>query len=165
MMLYHEIHPDAARTACSEGLQRQASGAKSNDMSLMTDARLDDARPLYLKQAGVSRQRAIYCYLGNDTEVIDIASGNHVTLDEAKARNGHCLLRVSADPQTCWVSDLDAYDAVQQAIDQHRPPVELAQLFATYWQRLQHLPGYDGTISRPEVLVTDDISPASLTRC
>lgn len=163
MTLYHELSPDALVSALREGLRRTSRGEKGQDDAIKkTDAYLDQHCPAPLRAKGVSRDDNIYAYLGTEDTLIDIRDGRTVPLTDRPDPTSK-LLRLSVDPAHCYVSDLERYDAVKRAIDQHSD-TQLAALATEYWQHITPLASYGpGSIRRPEIMITCDLAPHALT--
>ena len=163
MPLYHELSPEALRNALADGLKRTSRGDKGQDEAIKkTDTYLDRRRPDALRKHGVSRDDNIYAYLGTDRTMIDIRDGRTIPLAEHPDPDSR-LVMLSVDPSDCFVSDLDRYDTLRQAITDKKP-VDLKALAADYWQHVIPLPDYQpGSVRRPEIMVTRDLPPASLT--
>ena len=102
--------------------------------------------------------------MGDESTMIDIDDGQRVSIQEKKRRNNLALLRLKVNPQDCWVSDLDAYDAVKAAITDHKPRYVLLALCNDYWGKVQPLATYSGGIQRPEVMITQDIAPSAIEK-
>jgi hypothetical protein len=162
MTLYHEIDRDSLDSVLTDGLKRTSRGEKGdNDAIKKTDAYLDARRPATLVQKNVSRDDNIYAFLGTDKTVIDITSGIVLCLSDRKIPDT-ALLRLSAEQNACYVSDLDRYDAVKYAIENDMTE-QLDTLAAHYWQAVVPLDTYaTGTIIRPEVMITRDIRPSEI---
>jgi hypothetical protein len=158
MVIYHQLESDAWRSARYRGLQKSSRGVKGrNEQVIKTDAFLDQHRPSFLKAKGVSRNHNLYGYLGDGTNLIDIQTGKLCPATRKAAEKGQVLLQVEVAVQDCWVSDLDLYDAVKNASS--HPISALEHAGASYWASLQPLGEYDGSIRRPEVMITRDVGP------
>lgn len=163
MTLYHKVSRQALDDTLAHGLKRALRGELGvHDMIAATDRFLDERRSTKLRAGGISRDNAVYAYLGTDQSLISIEDGQ----DEPLAKHlqqGDCLLKLTVDPKDCYVSDLDQFDAVKQALETEQP--ELAEERAVrYWDTVTPLPLYEnGTFRRPEIIITKDISPDALT--
>jgi hypothetical protein len=74
------------------------------------------------------------------------------------------LLRITADPTKCYVSDLDLYDTVKRAMELQEQDTTLENLAEKYWQKIVSLDEFEvGMIERPEVMITYDISPENIS--
>jgi hypothetical protein len=163
--LYHEISKDNLNAALSNGLKRSPRGAKGSDQTIIrTDHLLDSLRPQRLIAAGVSRDNNLYCYLAVKHQVVDITTGQLKEPKEISADPQQLLLKLQADGQKCFVSNLDIYDQVKAAVksQQRAEAHKLAQL---YWEKLSPLSSYrhENGFRRPEVMVTYDIPPQDLS--
>lgn len=165
MLIYHEIDKDSLNSVKVNGLKCQSRGVKSDDEAVRkTNAFLDDRRPSHVKAANVSRQRNLYGYLGNKSWIIDIKDGSHVAVREKRSQNNLVLLRLTVNQENCWISDLDIYDALKDAIMHRQSASVLAELAARYWQAIQPLLTYDQSVKRPEVLITRNIPPSNISQ-
>jgi hypothetical protein len=161
--VYHEVLPDALDNALSEGVKRSTHGEKSDSLAKKTDDYLDRRRPEHLPSE-VSRANAVYGYLSDDDKLISIDDGTPVDVKVFAAQRSHVLLRMTVDLDKCFVSDLDRYDAVKEALEGGGEDAALDQLAARYWDRLTPLEKYDfGRFRRPEALITHDVAPSDIT--
>jgi hypothetical protein len=161
MTIYHQLTDDAWKRARTEGLFRDTRGEKGDDEAVRrTDLFLDERLPRSLEASLVSRCRVIYGYLGDEENLLDIQTGDSCPVKRKAQESGRVLLRLEVDPSVCWVSDLDLYDTVKNTSGS----AEREHAAATYWRALQPLGRYDGTIRRPEVMVTTDLSPDRFSR-
>lgn len=115
-----------------------------------------------MKSADLSRCNNLYGYLGDDTSLLDIKDGQRISLEEKKHQTGLILLRLDVDAACCWVSDLDKYDAVKDALLHDRPRSTIHALSKTYWNSVEQLATYSGTIKRPEIMITQNVKPADI---
>jgi len=166
MIAYHEVLPDTVNTVLAQGLKRTSRGAKGDDAFIIkADRYLDGNRPHDLKVSGVSRDNNIYAYVSLNNRIVDIADGTFLPLEEFIARSTHCVLQLDLDPRRCFVSDLDTYDAIKQAIQEDKEQDILERLARSYWDKLIRLINFkEGSIRRPEIMVTYDITPDKLNR-
>lgn len=164
MYAYHEVNPDALEATLTNGLKRDSRGDKGDDESIIkVDKLLDENCPEDLKGQGVSRQNNLYAYVQYDDHVISIDNGEPVPIDEFVSRSQQSVLRLQIDPKRCFVSDLDTYDAVKNALKQHVNQKIINELVKSYWDKLTPLPRYThGTFSRPEIMVTYDVPAADV---
>ena len=164
MTLYHEIPGDTRESILRDGLKRTSRGDKGDDAAIQqADKYLDDRRPAALRENNVSRDDNIYAYLGDDRSLVDIRSGDVVPLNRHPDPDSS-LLRLSVDPALCYVSDLDRYDALKQALEAGSADDLLEAQAAAYWDALIPLASYQsGSIRRPEVMITRDIAPEDIT--
>ncbi len=164
MKLYHELSASSLASALQRGIKRDTHGEKSDDAAIIkTDKFLDVHRPLAAKRAGLSRANNIYAYLGDEKTLIDIRNGQAVLLKQYAKGTQTRLLRVEAEIESCYVSDLDLYDEVKTAIGSKKA-VALPELAARYWSAIVPLCEFHaGDIARPEAMITRDISPGEVT--
>lgn len=163
MVIYHEIKRNAVGNALTNGLKRTSQGAKSKDkLILRTNDFLDENRPTNLKAQGVSRNNNLYGYLGDSSSIIDIKDGKRISLSKKMRQSDLAMLRLDVGPQDCWVSDLDKYDAVKEAIAAAKPQNLLLELCDDYWASVLQLKSYEDQIHRPEIMITSDIEPTSI---
>jgi hypothetical protein len=161
--VYHEVLPDSLDNALSEGVKRSTHGEKSDSLAKKTDAYLDRRRPEHLP-SDLSRSNAVYGYLSDDDQLIDIKDGTPVGVKEFAAQRSQVLLMMTVELEKCFVSDLDRYDAVMEALEKGDDDDAVDQLAAQYWDQLTPLEKYDpGPIRRPEALITYDVAPSDIT--
>jgi hypothetical protein len=163
MVLYHEVTEDALEQTLSHGLKSAARGEKGDKNDIIrTDTYLDDHRPAHIRRQGISRNDNLYAFIGTTTTLIDITNGATVPLKDYPLHNS-CLLRLSVDSNECYVSDLDRYDAVKAAVANHETAT-LAELASDYWTHLVPLGDFTiGDITRPEIMITRDVSPRNIS--
>lgn len=162
MIVYHEARPDDIADILEHGLKCTSSGAKSDDRLIRrTNDLLDSYRPQACLANHISRNDNIYAYLFQDGLITDIADGKRLTLKTFRQRKRLSLLALRIDESRAYVSDLDRYDTVKQAVADKSADIHmLNRLVEEYWSALQPLSGYDGrSIARPEVMITYDITP------
>lgn len=161
MKAYHEIHPESLDSALAEGLKRTSRGSKGdNEAIIKTDRLLDSLRPQQLTAQGISRDDNLYSYVGIDDFVIDIVDGTHVPIDDFVDRAKLRVLELDIDPARSFVSNLDAYDALKDAIETRANRASLERLANDYWSSITKLTDFlPHTISRPEIMVPYDVPP------
>lgn len=164
MNLYHEAPLTTLPELLAEGLKRTTRGDKGDDDAIkQTDNYLDDHCPAKLRAQHVSRNNSIYAFLGDETNLIDIQNGATLPIDDYPLQQT-ALLCLTVSRAHCFVSDLDRYDAVKAAVTDH-DAASLPVLAARYWDAVVPLVAYDpGSITRPEVMITADLTPAQLTQ-
>lgn len=167
MHVYHEAKPEALAVILKEGLRRTSRGEKGNDHTIiMTDKLLDERRPARLSGAGVSRDDNLYGYIAGKDSIIDITDGKPVPVQAFIKGSKQAVLRLEVEPKRCYISDLDAYDAVADAIENGRNNAELADLAQRYWDKVILLASFSGgRIRRPEVMITYDVPPDAVEVC
>ncbi len=72
------------------------------------------------------------------------------------------LIALDIDPVRCFVSHLDTYDVVQEAMKKDENESRLQDLAMSYWRKLIRLDRYDASIRRPEVMITYDVPPSAI---
>ncbi|UTX51140.1 hypothetical protein KI440_02950 [Candidatus Saccharibacteria bacterium TM7i] len=161
MKAYHEIQPDMLEAALTSGLICTARGDKGDDAAIIkTDCYLDERRPEALVREGVSRDNNLYAYACVNGAVIDITNGEHVPVKHFVARSKQRVLELEIDPKRCFVSDLDTYDALKDALTHHGNKAVLERLAKSYWDKVTVLEKCNpATFRRPEVMVTYDVPP------
>lgn len=160
--VYHEVLPDSLDSTLSEGVKRSTHGEKSDSLVKKADDYLDRRRPEHLP-SDLSRANAVYGYLADDGKLIDIKDGTPVDVKEFAAQRKQVLLRMTVELDNCFVSDLDRYDAVKEALEKGDDDAALEQLAARYWDRVTPLEKYSpGPIRRPEALITHDVAPSDI---
>lgn len=151
MRAYHEVSPDGLGSVLANGLKRTSRGDKSDKIIAKTDAFLDAHRPKYLKDNGVSRDDNVYGYVAVGDAVIDITDGRIVPIREFVAQSKQAVLELDVDAQHCYVSDLDTYDALQDAITNYEDNATLEKLAVSYWKKVMLLADFSPQdIVRPE---------------
>lgn len=162
MTLYHEATNDSVKEILAHGLKRTSRGEKGDASDIIkTDQYLDERRPGTLRQKGLSRDDNIYAFIGTESSLIDITNGATISLKEYP-RQDSALLRLSIDESACYISDLDRYDAIKAAISNHETAT-LEELATAYWASVTPLHQFSlGDVSRPEVMITQDIEPRHL---
>lgn len=163
MIIYHEVASTSLPSVLANGLKRTSHGIKTNEKAIVkADEFLDTHRPVHLQTAGVSRQKSIYGYIGDESTIRDIKDGSRTAVNKKQRHDGQTLLQLKADLQYCWVSDLDKYDELKAAISSGVPHETCLKLCDTYWSSLQPLADYNKTITRPEVMITCNIPPSNI---
>lgn len=159
MKVYHEISPDAVGAALMNGLKRTSRGEKGSDDSIKkADAFLDAHCPAGLKELGLSRDNNLYAYISDDEDIVDIVDGSLVQLKDFISHSDQKVLEVRVEPRQCYVSDLDTYDALKNAIENNEDKQIVEQLAHSYWNKIKVLNQFNiGDIRRPEVMVTYDV--------
>lgn len=163
---YHEVDPAQLDSILQNGLLRSSTGAKTNESAIVrTDQLLDRYRPETLRSAGVGRENNIYAYFTTDNKIADIITGQLVDLPDFIANSEQAVLRLTIDPQYCYVSDLDVYDNIKLMIESDgQNEKALRDLAARYWNSLVLLPNFEQSmISRPEIMITYDINAHDIT--
>lgn len=165
MFAYHEITPPSLNSVLRDGLKRRSRGEKGDDSAIaQTDKYLDIHRPDVLRAANVSRDNNLYAYLAHKDMIIDITDGSYMPLDKFIRESQQVVLRLALDVTRCYVSDLDSYDTVKQAIENDHPNQILEQLATEYWQCVTPLASYrEEAIRRPELMITYDIAADQIT--
>lgn len=166
MLVYHEASPDMIESILQHGLKKQSRGEKGDDVWIKkTDKFLDECRPKKLREAGVSRDDNVYAYLLTDECVVSIKDGTFVPLTAFVKQASSGLLKLNVDEAQCFVSDLDTYDALKNALQNHDSPDTIETLAHSYWRKLTPLSNYQNrTIRRPEIMITYDITPQCIQR-
>lgn len=166
MLVYHEASPDKVDSILQNGLKRQSRGAKGDDIWIKkTDEYLDKRRPKQIRVANVSRDENIYAYVTTADYIVSITDGTPMPLKVFLQQASSGLVSLAIDESRCYVSDLDTYDALKNALESHDPPEKVEVLARSYWRKLTPLSTYtQGSISRPELLITYDIEPQHIQR-
>lgn len=164
MNVYHEASETSLGSILKDGLQCSDRGAKGQDGDIIkADEFLDERRPKALKQAGASRCNNVYGYVGTEGTVVSITDGSVVRLEKKREGYGAVLL-LDIDPTRCFVSDLDTFDAVKDALVSGDTKTA-ERLAGDYWQSLVPFTRYRWQqIRRPEVMITYDITPGHISR-
>lgn len=163
IVLYHEVTPESVESILEEGIKSHASGAKRDAQIEKIDTFLDTHRPDHLKTIGLSRRDVTYAFMEHDGKIVDIATGELVSVENFKRGNGMQLLRLKADLKDCYVSDLDLYDTLKRAMELDEQDSTREHLADQYWKRVVPLGEFEfGTITRPEVMVNADVAPGNI---
>lgn len=164
MKVYHETTLNTVGSMLANGIKKSETGSKSDEKAIIkTDALLDEYRPHHLKEAGVSRQDNIYCYLRTGDSIVEIINGDHVALRDFVTHSDQAVLEIEVDPNRCYVSDLDTYDALKNTINSGKDKKRINELATSYWHKVVKLSDFKANqLRRPEIMVTYDIEPSSL---
>lgn len=166
MIVYHEANPESYDSLITNGLKRTSRGDKTNSdpMIQQTDKLLDQRRPVSLIAAHVSRDNNIYAYVAKGETIQDITDGSFIPVVEFIQKSKQLVLAMNVDPQRCFVSDLDQYDALKIAIKQRQSQPTLHKLADEYWHSLILLSEYElHQKTRAEIMITYDIAPTNIT--
>lgn len=161
MKVYHEANPKAVDSILREGLQCTSRGDKGDDQNIIkADYCLDSNIPGKLKALGVSRDNNLYAFVNIGDRIISITNGQEMPIQQFLQQSNQAVFCLEVDPGRCFVSDLDIYDQIRQAIKAQSPKEQLAELSAAYWQKLTPLSQFKpGQILRPEIMITYDLPP------
>jgi hypothetical protein len=163
VVVYHEVRPQSLDEILREGIKRSEHGEKSDSVVQRTDKCLEQRIPAHLSSEGLSRHKVVYGYLSAGTNLIDIRNGNAVDINDFALHRDLVLLRITADAELCFVSDLDAYDAVRQCVESDADDTLLTQLADRYWARVLPLEEYQaGQYRRPEVMIKSDVDARNI---
>ena len=157
-ILYHEVAPEDVADILARGIAKTSRGEKGSDRLIRkTDQLLDDLRPEGLKVKGISRDDNIYAYFTYEDIVIDIKDGNPVPVNDFIKASDQAVVELSVDEARCYVSDLDVYDAMKDAVSGGND-ASARTLAKRYWEQLIPLVIFEpGLIIRPEVMITYDV--------
>jgi hypothetical protein len=167
VVIYHEVRPEALDSVMQEGIKRDDYGEKSDSEVQRTDECLESRIPAELVGQGISRHNVVYGYLSSGDKLIDIRSGAAVDIHAYSSQRDLVLLRITAESADCFVSDLDAYDAVKAGVESGAAEDALSRLADRYWARVVPLDVYLGDHEarrylRPEVMVANDVDANSI---
>ncbi|MNT09770.1 hypothetical protein D3C72_1445710 [compost metagenome] len=162
MIVYHEVNSDSLGAVLNSGLICTSRGSKGNDRSIIAaDHYLDERCPVYLKERGMSRDNNVYAYVSSGDSIVDITNGDLIPLQEFISRSNQSVLELSVDASRCYVSDLDTYDAIMTALENHEDQYIIDQLASSYWNKIIVLKNFSlGSIRRPEIMITYDVPPS-----
>lgn len=164
VVIHHEAREDSLEAILRDGIKRDDEGSKSDDVIRRTDDCLQSRLPADLAARGVSRSSVVYGYLSADGKLVDIRTGHEVEANRFTEGREEVLLRITVDSTDCFVSDLDAYDAVKMCVDSGAAEALLSRLAERYWARVVPFDDYPaGRYRRPEVMVAKDIAPEAIT--
>ena len=161
---YHQVAREQLKSILSDGLLQGSEGDKTDADIRDTDLFLNEHRPPEVIAAGIDRQRNIYCYLTDGDKVIDITSGESKPRHNILTDPDQVLLKLTVDPDRCFVSDLDLFDEVKSLLKAGQ--IQQANERAiTYWECLTVLRFYDRQVPfrRPELMVPYDLPPDVIT--
>jgi hypothetical protein len=159
-VVYHEANPSSLNTILRDGLHCTSRGDKGDDKAIIkTDKFLDDYLPRYLRHTGISRDNNLYAYAATNHKIIDITNGKSVGIERFVNNSQQIVLLLRVDPHRCFVSDLDLFDNLKNALLENTSPTQLKQHAALYWRALVPLDKFQfGDIKRPEIMVPYDIA-------
>jgi hypothetical protein len=159
MIAYHTIDTHSLQTVLKTGLKRTSRGEKGDKTAIKkTDALLDTHRPGHLIKAQVSRDDNLYAYVADGNQVINITNGEKIDLDTFVERQDQAILQVTIDPEKCYISDIDLFDTIKNAVEANTDARTLRDLAAEYWQNLKPLKDFSiNDIRRPEIMIPYDI--------
>jgi hypothetical protein len=164
MIVYHELDPDTVDDILKQGIRCSSTGSKTDDAIQRTDELLDSLIPPGFADRRISRQHNLYAYLTHDGAVIDITDGQELPAADFLANSTMAVVSVEANPSAAYVSDIDAYDRVKEAIQNNAARETLNNLASDYWSRIIPLEDYqNGSFRRPEVMITYDVPPEAIT--
>jgi hypothetical protein len=169
--VFHKTGTDSVASILQDGLRCGKQGRHSlEDHARRANEVLDELRPGALRRRGVDRHRCAYGYLWIDGRIADVDSGRFVAQDEWDVGDGYTTLQLVVDPDTAFISDLEAYDVLAKHIDAGEDDVRA--LAARYWERLVALPDLcahyrladdlPARLERIEVLITADVPSADI---
>lgn len=167
MIVYHQAARPSINAIMQHGLKASMSGSKSQDSAItQTDQYLDSQRPSNLIQANLSRQHNSYAFVPSGANsLINITDGSIIAVDQLRLDSSQVLIQLEVDPQRCFVSNLDMYDAIKAAHQGHADSRQLQELAQKYWRKLIPLSDFNfGVVSRPEVMITYDVPVQFLQR-
>jgi hypothetical protein len=161
---YHEVRLSSLQEVLKNGLKCISRGDKGDDKDIIrTDALLDEHCPASLRRAGVSRDNNLYAYVAIDDKISDIKNGKYIGVHDFVKRSEQKVLKLTLDPHRCFVSDLDIYDKVMDAIKNHASDTDLQVLAHEYWSLLTPLHRFQpSSVARPEIMITYDIDPKDI---
>jgi hypothetical protein len=163
VVMYHEVRPDNLDEVLRSGIKRTGDGEKTDGDIHRTDELLDSRIPAELAERGVTRRSVVYGYLSSGDDLVDIRDGRVVDPAQFSAHREQILLRIVADTAVCFVSDLDAYDAVKMCVESDADDAMLGRLADRYWARVVPFTQYEaGSYRRPEVMAAEDIAPENI---
>lgn len=158
MVIYHEVRPELLDQVLRDGIKRNDHGEKTDSVVQRTDECLEGRIPEELRNRGLGRRNVVYGYLSSGDKLVDIRSGQDVDADHFSSQRELVLLRITVDSVNCFVSDLDAYDAVKVCVKSGAGETLLTRLAERYWARVGPLDEYEaGQFRRPEVMVVNNI--------
>jgi hypothetical protein len=179
-VVFHKAKAADGPQLLAHGLQYGRQGPLSREGPVaQANAYLDRHIPAACAGAGISRQQCIYAYLYKEGCLFGIKSGSPIKPEDWDPGQGFIRLCLQVDAAGGYVSDLDTFDRVAEALQKKLPDNELQQRAAAYWAALIPLTtvltkfaaGRDGVtgpdgqrIARPEVMLTDSVPPANMAQ-
>jgi hypothetical protein len=171
--VYHKTSNDSLASIQQEGLHYGATGTNNQEPhARKTNETLDRLRPKHLVRQNVSRDNCLYCYLLIGDRLLDVDSGQTVPLTQWDPGEDKAGLLLEIDPSIAYVSDLEAYDRLADALERQAPNDKIENLAAQYWQRLlplsealerYRLDSNRGRYGRVEVMLTASVPPENIT--
>jgi hypothetical protein len=162
--LLHEVCPESIDQVLHDGIRCQGSGEKTAGAEQQADTYLDGHAPACYTERGLGRRTVVYGYMPIDDGLIDITTGEAIDVGAFAAQHEQVLVRMDVERSRCYVSDLDCYDIVKDALKSSWPPERLRAWAARYWTRVTPLNDYAaGSFRRPEVMVIGDIAGPDIT--
>jgi hypothetical protein len=164
MIVYHEASPESLPHILRDGLKRADSGPKTDKLVQRADELLDDCIPGEVARHKVCRQHSLYAYAQEAGKIVDIKDGSRIPIEDFAAQSSMTILVLEVDPTSCYVSDLDAYDAFVDAVRDEAADSQLQRLSDAYWDRISRLDTADfGQYRRPEIMVAYDVPATKIS--
>jgi len=163
VVIYHEVRPESLDKIMQNGIDRGDQGEKSDSVVQRTDECLEDRLPDDLRDRGLSRRKVVHGYLSSGDKLVDIRDGQEVEVDHFSSQRDQVLLRITVDSANCFVSDLDAYDAVKMCVESDADDTILARLAERYWARVLPLDEYEARrYRRPALMLISDVDATDI---
>lgn len=164
MIVFHEANPDTVESVKEHGLRCTSRGEKGDDTTIVrTDEILDNYCPDGLRSSGVSRDNNLYAYIYVEGDIIRITDGERVPEHTFITDSDRAVFRINADAERCYVSDLDSYDKIKNAVADEAQENTIQTLAQEYWSKVLPLTNFSpGAIKRPEVMITYDVPPEAI---
>lgn len=162
--LYHEAPSSELKSILASGLKQRIKREKgSKPLIAETNHILDKKCPNHLKSKNLSREYNLYAYIPIGDRVIDIKDGTLIQVSTFVQQNTQNIIKINVDPVRCFVSDLDAFDALKLAIKQKYSHKTISNLAKSYWGKIIPLNEFElGAVYRPEAMITYDVTKMNL---
>lgn len=162
--VYHEVCPERIDQVLRDGIRCGGAGEKTAAAEKQADAFLDAHVPTDYAERGLSRRHVVFAYLPIGDRLIDIKNGECVEVRTFASRREQRLVRIDIERTRCYISDLDCYDIVKEALNESWPAKALQRWATRYWAAVTPLDDYvSGQVRRPEVMVIGDVSADAVT--
>jgi hypothetical protein len=130
--VFHEVSAERLDQVLWDGIGCGDSGEKTAAAEHGADAFLDAHAPPRYAECGLGRRNVVYGYLPMGDRLIDIRTGQDIEVHAFAAQQKQVLVRTEVERSRCFVSDLDCYDIVKDALSSSWRPEALRRWEARY---------------------------------